>query len=364
MENDRQLAALRRLMADASVGEQAKLDAVLAISQRTLYAVPWPRAEDGLRTLISSGGESALPLFSSVGELEAAVDRFGWRSPDGSTPSREVAAKEAFRYARDRNLLFVVVDIASDHTLEVSRTELEPLLAEGSLRASIGVGVVSPASSPPRPPSTRPPGAPAPSSRPLAGSAPPPQGASRGESSGLLHGVSEGSAPFHLAGRGEGSRPAMPAVNAPVPASRPLSAMGGPAMAALHAPPPGSSPGIVPAVREGSAPALPALGGPAPVLSSIRLGAPIGAIDDGLLDRIDAVLRGFPEVEFACVGSAGGVNAFGLRIDARMRKRVAAIGDELGRVAPPGAGFYVLDDPDHFRAARESALVFFPWRRR
>ena len=36
MEHDRQLAALRRLMADASVGEQAKLDAVVAISQRNI----------------------------------------------------------------------------------------------------------------------------------------------------------------------------------------------------------------------------------------------------------------------------------------------------------------------------------------
>jgi len=347
-------------MADASVGEQAKLDAVVAISQRTLFAVPWPRLEDGLRTLISSGGESALPVFSSIGELEAAVDRFGWRGPDGSTPSREVAAKEAFRYARDRELLFVVVDIASDHTLEVSRAELEPLLAEGPLRASLGGGVVAPASSPPRPPSTRPPDAQVPSSRPIAASAPP-RAASRGESSGLVSGISTDSSPAIVPPTGEGSRPAFPALAAPVPGSRPLAS---PSTAPLHAPPPGSSPGIVPAIREGSEPAMSIPHGPAPVLASIRLGAPIGAIDDAILDRVDAVLRGFPEVEFACVGSAGGVNAFGLRIDARMRKRVPAIGDELGRAAPPGAGFYVLDDPDHFRAARDSALVFFPWRRR
>jgi hypothetical protein len=164
----------------------------------------------------------------------------------------------------------------------------------------------------------------------------------------------------------------------------------------IHAPPPGSSPGTQPSVHEakttpgtvaapgsspgavtapgsspgrvaaGSSPGTVAASGgpPVPLHPSIRLGAPVGTIEDSILDRLDAVLREFPEVEFACVGSAGGVNAFGLRIDARMRRRLDALGEGLGRVSPPGAHFYLLDDPDHFRAARAEALVFFPWRRR
>lgn len=295
-------------MADAPASANARADAIVALAQRVLLAVPWPRPEDGLRTLVSSGGESALPVFSSREELETAVDRFGWRSPDGSTPEREIEARDAFQYARERSLLFVVVDIAADHALEISRDEFEPLLTAAARRDSQG---------------------------PYAGT-------------GRV-----GSALASAARTGSRSTP-------PGPASQPPPAGPLPASPALSAPPPGSSPGIVAADASADLGAPPLVA----ILASIRLGAPIGASDDALLDRIAGVLREFPEVEFACAGSAGGVNAFGLRVDARMRKRLDTIGAELGKVVPPGAGFYLLDDPDHFRAARADALVFFPWRRR
>lgn len=303
-------------MADAQQGGQAKVDALLALAQRTVFVVPWPRAEDGLRTLVSSSGESALPIFSDAGELTHAVDRFGWRGPDGGIPSREVGSREALRYARERNLAYVVVDIAADHSMEISREEIEPLLTPAARRDSTG----------------------------------PFSGAGR-VSSTLMRAVKP--TPHNI------------------PAASPIDAPRTSIPHSIHAPPPGqpaSSPGTVPSVHTaatapGTIAAEPA-GPPVALQPSTRMGAPMGTIEDSLLDRLDHALRDFPEVEFACVGSVSGHNAFGLRVDARMRKRLEQLGAALGKVAPPGAAFHLLDDPEHFRAARAEALVFFPWRRR
>jgi hypothetical protein len=342
LEHDPHTAALRRLLADAREGGSAKVDALLALAQRTVFVVPWPKPEDGWRTLVSSGGESALPIFSDRAELDSAATRFGWLAPDGSAPALEVGSRDTLRYARDRNLSYVVVDIAADHSIEISQAEIEPLLSPAARRESAG----------------------------------PFSGAGR-VSSTLMRAVKATPNPMQAVdGRADkrtpppGSLPAA-ALGRPTPAPGTLQPVGldkrtpppgsVPAVpTALPAPPPGqapSSPGNVPAVK------LPE-GPPLAVLASTRIGAAIGTIEDAVLDRLDAVLRDYPEVEFGCIGGLNGKNALGLRIDARMRKRVDTLAAALGKVAPLGLEVVLLDDADHFRAARTESLVFFPWRRR
>lgn len=338
---------MRRLLADAREGGSAKVDALLALAQRTVFVVPWPKTEDGWRTLVSSGGESALPIFSDRSQLESAATRFGWLAPDGSAPTLEVGSRDTLRYARDRNLSYVVVDIAADHSIEISQAEIEPLLSPAARRESAG----------------------------------PFSGAGK-VSSTLMRAVKATPTPMQAADGRIDKR-------TPPPGSLPAGSLGStgldkltPAPGTLQAvgldkrtPPPGSVPAVptaLPAPPPGQTPrssgavkALPvAEGPPLAVLPTTRIGAAIGAIEDAVLDRLDAVLRDYPEVEFGCIGGLSGKNVLGLRVDARMRKRIEALAAALGAVAPAGLEVVLLDDADHFRAARAESLVFFPWRRR
>ena len=110
---ERQNEALRRLLTDASQGGQAKVDALIALSQRTLWVVPWEGVE-GYRTLVNSTGLAALPVFTSEAELNEAAQRFAWLSPAGTVAHKEIGARAAFGYAHEKNLGFVVVDITSE----------------------------------------------------------------------------------------------------------------------------------------------------------------------------------------------------------------------------------------------------------
>ena len=135
---DRQTAALYRLLAEGAQGGQAKVDALLALMQRTVFVVPWGAGAEGYRTLVNSQNVVALPVFTERDQLETAARRYGWLAADGSAPAVEVGARQALHYARSNQLAFVVVDIAADHALEVSREELEPLLTPAARRESSG----------------------------------------------------------------------------------------------------------------------------------------------------------------------------------------------------------------------------------
>jgi hypothetical protein len=316
------MQALRRLMTDARDGGPAKVDALLALAQRTVFVVPWPKAEDGWRTLVSSTGESALPIFSDRAELETAAARFGWLGADGKAPALEVGSRETLRYARERTLSYVVVDIAADHSIEITPAEIEALLTPAARRESTG----------------------------------PFSGAGR-VSSTLMRAVRSTPSPMRAQG---GIEPPRGRSEPPPRLDKKTPAPGAPMIPqALPAPLPGqapSSPGVL---------AAPSASGTAlPVLPSTRLGAPNGTIDEALLDRMDAVLRDYPEVEFGCIGGHGGKNALGLRIEPRMRTRLDALTLDLGRVAPLGLELVLLDDAEHFRAARAETLIFYPWRRK
>lgn len=371
--NDRASAALYRLLAEAVHGGQAKVDALLALMQRTVFVVPWPGQTEGYRTLVNSTGVAALPIFTERDQLEVACRRYGWLAADGSAPATEIGARQAFHYARTQALAFVVVDIAADHCIEVGREELEPLLSPAARRESsgpfAGAGRISStlmrAVRPGRP-------TPAPGTieAPIRAPTPPP---------GSLAAARPPSSPGTMArpGSSPGTEPAAATAAAAtagpetspgtLPAARPGTSPG-----TLPAARPGTSPGTLPAARPGTSPGtLPAArpdaaASPGTVLASAPLGAPAEPPTDALLDALEAVLRDYPEVEWACVGShASAAAAVGLRVDPRVRQRVDEIASRLAGASAPGSlPVVLLDDPPHVRAARADALVFYPWRRR
>ncbi len=113
---------------DAGSGEQTRVDALVVLAQRNVFAATWPGQNQAVRTLTNSGGETAMPLFSGRDVLDETAARFGWLNPDGSLSFRELPARDALRHALGRGVHFVVMDIGSDHAVEFAREEIEPLL--------------------------------------------------------------------------------------------------------------------------------------------------------------------------------------------------------------------------------------------
>lgn len=134
----RALEAFRRLLTEAAAGGQPKVDALVALSQRTVFVVTWTAGGDDFRSLVNSGGQNALPLFTDMEQLHEATQRFGWAGPDGETPYKEIGAREALRHTLAHELGFVVVDITAAHALEIERAEIEPLLRSANRSDSSG----------------------------------------------------------------------------------------------------------------------------------------------------------------------------------------------------------------------------------
>ncbi|MFK7986561.1 MAG: hypothetical protein AB8I08_11105 [Sandaracinaceae bacterium] len=320
MEHNPQLAAFQRLLADAHQGGQAKVDALLALSQRTVFVVPWPAGIEGYRTLVNSEGVAALPVFSERGQLEEAARRYGWLDASGAAPTAEVGARKAFSYASKQSLSYVVVDIAAEHALEVTADEFTPLLSAASRRESTG----------------------------------PYAGAGR-ISSSLIQAVRSTPPPSSVPGI------------EPVP-SEALKAPAVPAAA--------SFPGGVPASALGSgmtsstdfdASAARFAGGTAARLEPLSAEVP-----DALYDSLSTVLREYPEVEWACLvnaarGPSPAVPAIGLRVDTGFRQRINELIGALRQAGDAqGASLQVLllDDATLMRSARGTGTVFFPWRKK
>lgn len=320
--HDRQTAALYRLLAEAAThGGQAKVDALLALIQRTVFVVPWGAGAEGYRTLVNSQGVAALPVFTERDQLEAAARRYGWLAADGSAPAVEVGARQALHYARAQSLAFVVVDIAADHALEVSREELEPLISPAARRESSG---------------------------PFAG-------AGR-ISSTLMRAVRPNRSTTPIPGSLEAPIRAPTPPPGSLPAARPRSSPGEVPAAT------GSSPGTV---RRPSGALLEEPTAAGTVLPSTRVAAPASPVDEALLEALEPVLRAYPEIEWACIGTAASGQVIGLRVDPRVRQRVEEIAAHIASTAAPAPlPVVLLDDAQDMRAARSDALVFYPWRRR
>lgn len=332
---DRATEAFRRLLSDAAAGGQAKVDALVALSQRTLFVATWTPGSDDFRTLVNSSGQQALPVFSSKAELDEAAGRFGWAGPDGSVPHLEVGARKVFRRLVESDLGFLIIDIASDHSLECERAEIEPLMGGRGRSDSSGpyaaVGRISETMLQ--------------AVKPASGAAQPP-----------------GSLP-------EGALP-QDAPTAPGTQAAPQT----PPAAPPQAPPPPAPAAKPPGLTVSHD--APAAGG-----ASATFGSGAGSVSlhplaeepsDELLDALSDVLRGYPEVEWAAFalaarGPTEPVPTVGLRVDTAYRARVNEIIAQLKQTGDAqGASLDVLllDDPSLVRAARSDALVFFPWRRR
>jgi hypothetical protein len=283
---DPQLAAFRRLLADAHQGGQAKVDALVALAQRTVHVVPWPSGIEGWRTLVNSEGVAALPVFTSLDELETAAQRYGWLDARGAVASAEVGARAALNYAVRERFSFVVVDIAADYALELAREEFEPLVTHAPRRDSSG---------------------------PFAGAGK--------VSSSLMRAV----------------RPTPP----PMKASEIHAQIAAARMRPSEPPPASAELAIVPLSSEPS---------------------------EALTDAVSAVLRSYPEVEWAsfCAVSRGPgatMPTIALRIDSSYRQRVSEIVRSVrGAGGASALDVLLLDDAAMTRAARGQGVVFYPWR--
>jgi hypothetical protein len=358
-EADGPTAAFRRLLAQVAGDDRARVDALVALSQRTVFAATWPTdPESGIRTLTSSGGETAMPVFTGVDALKAAAVRFGWNNADGTLTSRELGAREALRRAVARGVQLVVVDIGTPHAVEFTRSEIEPLIAVSGRSDATGPFAVS----------TR-------------------------LSSALMQAVRATSRPppFSLDAAASGPRPrsdqpaarlsAAPApVEVPVPAPSPLGSAPSEHRYVSVVPRSGSSSGNLAAQRRPSefppsrarsvTPDASRLTGPLADPTGMTFRAPDTSPSADALDQIADAIRRFPEVEWASAVTAikDGVPhpVIVLRVDTAHRKRLADLNRSV-RLASEDAGatmgVVVVDDPTQIKSARSVGVVFFPWKK-
>jgi hypothetical protein len=303
---DRANEAFRRLLVDAKAGGQAKVDALVAISQRVLSVATWgPDDSAGYRTLTNANGETALPVFTNASELERAADQFGWRDGAGAVSSREVGARAAFNYAVAQNLHYVVIDIASSHSLDVDRDELASLVSAAARRESTGpfaaVGRVS--------------------STIMAAVKPTPQA---GSPRGPMDHTKEARA---AAARGA------TLTASSIDDAAAITTFGSGTSVAVHK------------------------------LKDPPTDALLDAVSDVLRSYPEVEWAAITAI---ARGPAAPVPTIGLKVDTAFRQRVNEIVQRV-RVAGEGVGatldVLLLDDPGVMRTVRTEAKIFYPWRR-
>jgi hypothetical protein len=126
--------ALQEALVAATRDLDDRSRAVSALRGAELYATTWPTDPSSLRTLLNSSGVRALALFTDERQVEEAALRFGWHGVDGSVPTRRLHISEAIRAARQQQVSLVIVDITSDHALELDQGEIELVSAPPSTR--------------------------------------------------------------------------------------------------------------------------------------------------------------------------------------------------------------------------------------
>lgn len=351
--------AFRRVLAESTAGEQARVDALVVLSQRTLYAATWPGPAQMARTLTNSDGETALPLFTGLDSLETTATRFGWREPDGSIQFRELGARDALRHALARGVHFVVLDIGTDHSVEFARDELEPLLelqtagaagpfaATGEPQAAL-LEAVRRSSKPPT--SEYMPDPTTGSSAAIGGYVRPNRQTPKRP---VSHPLTGGAKPPSVK-----PPPVLSANdNSPLGLARGRTPMPGMAPVLTNRPPARSS-------REGRRPAPPTRDDLRPVK---LLEPPKITLSDSLRLGISAALRAFPEVEWACVVSdESPIPVIGLRVDPSFLNRVAEITDAiLGASEKQGVELQVLllNNAELVKTAQKLGQAFYPWRK-
>lgn len=354
-QKDKALEAFWRLLAEANTNSQARVDALIALSQRTVYVCSFGTEEQGFRTLLNNEGLEALPIFTDIQALERAAWLYRWHTPDGQAPRQEVGARHALHRALADGIRYVVIDVGSDHALEIERTEFEPLLspqarrqtsegpfaASGKLSSTLTQAVKPPPSSPAKrvtqrvftdnvASSTRksliPPPAAVPQDLiPVAPASPPP-----------------------------------PRLRSPTPAGTwagPALSRGRARTASTRPPPPAMAASLATTTENSG------------LLNVLKPLSEVPA--EEVLDQLSEKLRNYPEVEWACLAQQEDVEngvkyIVGLRVDPRFRTRTHEIIGMLrlyARMFFAHVDILILDQPDHIQKARNEALMFYPWRR-
>lgn len=390
---DRATQAFRRLLGEGQQGGQAKVDALVALAQRTVFVATWKPRDEGFRTLVNSGGEIALPVFTDEQQLEDAARRFGWVGADGAVASEEVGAREAMRRVVGDRMHFLVVDIAAPYALECTRDELEPLVTGVTRSDSTGpfaaVGRISTtmleagrrtSNTPPLMEALSPQlgqtgGAKVSDSRTAARPAfepgrvatPPP----------MARPATPGPIPRPTPGalQRPGSSQGLPRPPVPPPVARPGSQQSIPrppsqqAIAATDFQPPPLPPSAFPA--------RPSFADRASAQASADTGLHLTPVreepSEELLDDLVTRLRDFPEIEWAayCLAKreteAEHKPVVGMRVDPQYRQRVNEIATSVlsaGVAHGTVLEVVLLDDAALVREARHEGVLFFPWKRR
>jgi hypothetical protein len=299
--------ALQHALVAASREPMQRATAVTALRGAEMWAATWPTDPATLRTLTNSNGITALAVFTDERQLEDAALRYAWLGVDGRVPSKKLHISEAIRFARQNRAQLVVVDIAADHALELDEGEMELVSAPPSARPPSFTGLQTVKSQSSRPPALAPAEVKRVSARPERVSSRPPQ--------------DTGSA------------------------LRPVT--------------------IRPAPEKSSVAAT--FGGPSTSTMRTLQSSP----DDALLAALAAVLKGYPEVEWASFvrsgsGDENAVPSVAVRIDGAFRKNLSEISVKLrdaGLTHSTAVEVLVLDTPEQMKQARAMGQPFYPWRK-
>jgi hypothetical protein len=127
--NSEAVLALKTALVAAARDPAVRPRVISMLRKAELWAATWPTDPSFLRTLTSSNGVTALPLFSDERELHDAALRYAWLALDGQTPHRQVPLWEAIRLAKRQKAQLVVIDIASEHALELDEGDVDLLSA-------------------------------------------------------------------------------------------------------------------------------------------------------------------------------------------------------------------------------------------
>jgi hypothetical protein len=316
--NSEAALALKTALVAATRDPAQRARAVTALRGIELWAATWPADPSQLRTLTNSNGVTALPLFSDERELADAALRYAWLAMDGHTPRRQLPLWEALRLAKRQKAQLVVIDIASEHALELDEGDVDLLSA-------------APSSQKPPP------------NQSASGSQRPPPAHGGGEVKVRSTPAPDGDNVVRRASdkpatddKGSGTySPLRPRSTTPRPDAHAVAATFGATptatMQALEAPP-----------------------------------------DEALLEELSELLREYPEVEWACLVTAARADSkqapsVALRIEPQLRMNLPTLTRRLREVSSAlGArhDVLVLETPEQMKQARHLGMPFYPWRKK
>lgn len=126
--NDASIQAFRRLLLSANDDAQARVDAVVALSQRTLLVATFtsPMTPQAYRTLRREDQSEAIAVFTDRLYLEKTATRLQWH--DAS--SVEVGAPYLFRWMKNHHIDCLWVDPGEPHSTAFVLEEMEPLIPQ------------------------------------------------------------------------------------------------------------------------------------------------------------------------------------------------------------------------------------------